>query len=357
MLVGGNGRTLFGASVAALMLLVPACADGDSDGRGASAGAGWTTAAATDGPTDNPQGDDDDDDDTSADGTAGDDDDDDDDDGAKFDLGTQPDSTLPIEEGCTKVDFLFVIDNSQSMEDEQANLIDNFPAFINGIQTALDDVEAYHVGVVTSDVYTENTAVPGCSVMGGLVTRTGGAFSSNATCGPFADGNNFMTDSDDLGARFGCAAQVGTSGDGTERPMDALVGAVSPALTAAGGCNEDFLRDDALLVTVIITDEWDGPNDPESPGSSGTPEDWRNALVDAKQGIEENVVVLSLLNYAGGECPPSEAEEDGLNIVHFTQMFGDNGFLGGVCEPDYGPIFNEAIGVIETACDNYVPPG
>lgn len=353
MIVGAHGRTGKGACLAGILLALPACAGGDAGGRGASAGASWTSAG-TDGPTDNPGGGDDDDDDN-ADGTSGDDDDDDDD--AKFDLGTQPDSTLPVEEGCTKVDFLFVIDNSQSMENEQANLIDNFPSFIDGIQNTLESVETYHVGVVTSDAYIENTAVPGCAVLGGLVTRTGGEYSSNAVCGPYADGNNFMTDADDLAGRFGCAAQVGTSGDGTERPMDALVGAVSPALGGAGGCNEDFLRDDALLVTVIITDEWDGPNDPESPGSSGTPQDWYDALVDAKQGIEENVVVLSLLNYAGGQCPPSAAEQDGLNIVHFTQMFGDNGFLGGVCEADYGPIFNDAIGVIDTACDNYVPPG
>ena len=346
--MGGHHHNATGACLAGLLLVV-GCAEGDS-GRGAGATIGLP-GGATDGPSDNPANDDDDD--TSADGTAGDDGDDD----AKFDLGTQPDSTLPIEEGCTKVDFLFVIDNSQSMEDEQANLIDNFPAFIDGIQNTLEDVEQYHVGVVTSDANAENDAVPGCNVLGGLVTRTGGTFSSDATCGPYADGDNFMTDADDLAARFGCAAQVGTSGDGTERPMDALVSAVSSDLGAPGGCNEGFLRDDALLVTVVITDEWDGPNDPESPGSSGTPQDWYDAVVDAKQGIEENVVVLSLLNYAGGECPPATAEEDGLHIVHFTQMFGDNGFLGGVCEPDYGPIFNEAIGVIETACSNFVPPG
>jgi hypothetical protein len=32
------------------------------------------------------------------------------------------------------------------------------------------------------------------------------------------------------------------------------------------------------------------------------------------------------------------------------------GFVGPVCQP-YGPFFEEAIGVIKSACDEFVPPG
>ena len=39
------------------------------------------------------------------------------------------------------------------------------------------------------------------------------------------------------------------------------------SLAGAGGCNQGFLRDDALLVVVVITDEYDGEGDPE-PGNS-----------------------------------------------------------------------------------------
>ncbi|HET6584609.1 MAG TPA: hypothetical protein VFG69_14220, partial [Nannocystaceae bacterium] len=56
-------------------------------------------------------------------------------------------------------------------------------------------------------------------------------------------------------------------------------------------------------------------------------------------------------------CQPLDVYSDGVNIKTFTQMFEDNGFIGGICEPDFGPIFQEAIGVIETACDNFIPPG
>ena len=275
----------------------------------------------------------------------------------KFDVGTMPDIFTDQESGCSKVDFLFVIDNSGSMADEQANLIANFPAFINGIQGVLSDVDEYQVGVVTTDAYSPNTGSPGCNVLGGLVTATGGGSSSNSVCVPYASGANYMSELDDLTTKFSCAAQVGTSGSGFELPLDALIAVVEKVNGGPGQCNEGFLRDDALLVTVIITDEWDGPNDPEGTSSGGDPQTWYDAVVAAKLGIPENVVVVSLINYAGGPCPPASNFYDGQHIVTFTNLFGINGFLGGVCEADYGPIFTQATDVIKNACDNFIPPG
>src|SRR5690606_30732265 len=120
---------------------------------------------------------------------------------------------------CVKVDLLFVIDNSGSMEDEQANLIAGFPAFVNEIQKELADAESLHIGVVSTDEYEYNDAV--CAdVLGALVTQTGGEHSSNAPCGPYVSGKRFMTEMDNLPQRFACAGQVGTDGDGDERPID-----------------------------------------------------------------------------------------------------------------------------------------
>ncbi len=274
-----------------------------------------------------------------------------------FDLGIIPES--PISKGpCGKVDFLFVIDNSGSMSEEQANLVTSFPGFISAIQGSLDTVEEYNVGVITTDAYSQNTAVPGCVVLGGLVTRTGGTSSSNMVCGPYDAGANYMTQEDDLATSFACAAQVGISGNGIERPMQAMLDAIDPVgpLAQPGACNEGFMREDALLVLVIITDEYDGMGDPEAGPSPGTPMDWYDEVVLAKAGIPENVVVVSLVNSAGGPCPPASLVFDGVNIVDFTNMFGTNGLVGGVCELDYSPVFSQAVDVIDVACDNFVPP-
>jgi hypothetical protein len=280
-----------------------------------------------------------------------------------FDVIGLPDAP-PIDEGCSAVDFLFVIDDSGSMYDEQVKLAANFPVFSSGIQSTLEDVTSYQVGVVATDAYLYND--PPCGELGDLVVSTQGGYdSSDMVCGPYEDGHNYMTEADDLGTAFACAAQLGTFGDGYERPMEAMVRTVGDFHDGEGECNEGFIRDEALLVIVVITDEHDGMGDPEGFGGSsvGDPDTWYDAVVAAKGGIEQNAVVMSLINYhAEGDedpspCVPTDPYADGVHIKRFTQKFGNNGFVGGICQADYGPIFEQAIGVIATACDNFIPPG
>ena len=264
--------------------------------------------------------------------------------GFVFDVGEIPEAP-PLETECGKVDFVFVIDNSGSMGDEQANLVANFPAFIDGIQNNLEDVESYHVGIVSTDTYTYNVA--GCQQLSSFVVQTGGSNSSNMVCGPYADGFNFITEADDLAASFTCAAQIGTSGSASERQMQAMLEAVQEVEGDPGECNEGFLRDDALLVIVIITDE------PDNASVPSTPMEWYDGVLAAKLGIPENVVVVSLINTPGGMCPGSTATD----IAAFTDLWGMNGFMADICTPDYAPIFQDAIAVIDVACENYIPPG
>lgn len=260
------------------------------------------------------------------------------------------------EPGCTKVDLLFVIDDSISMAGEQANLIASFPEFIAGIQDTLANADSYHVGVVTTNAYAYNAG--GCQQMGALVTQTGGASASGQVCGPFAAGR-YMSDADDLQATFACVAQVGIDGPTDERPMESLEIALGSAHAGAGGCNEGFLRNDALLVVVLITDEEDDHfmlyNTLE--GSPGDPPDWFAAVAAAK-GMESNAAILSIIGgQPGNVCPePSgvDGAEDAPRLRAFTEMF-THGFLGDVCAPSYGPFFDEAIAVVETACEGFVP--
>lgn len=257
---------------------------------------------------------------------------------------------------CSKVDFLYVIDDSESMRAHQENLRASFGPFIEGMQQTLEDVDDYHVGVVTSDRYNFNENE--CRRLGALVTRTGGRDSSHADCGPFAEGQRYMTQVDDLEDAFNCTAAVGTFGSRAEKPMEALENAISGEKHWYDDCNEGFIRDDALLVTVIITDEWDGPNDPaevastsELESSEGTPASWFRTVASVK-GTERNAVVVSLLNEAGTGCETTNPAFDGRHIADFTRRF-THGFVGGICEPDYGDIFADAVDEIDVACDEY----
>jgi hypothetical protein len=267
--------------------------------------------------------------------------------------------------GCRAVDLLFVIDNSGSMEDEQANLISSFPGFIDAMKDQLSEDLGYHVGITTSDLYAGNVD---CPFEGALITQTAGGGASNAPCGPYASGARYMTESDDLAAKFSCAGQVGIEGDGDERPMQTMLA----ALANPGGCNDGFLRDDALLVVVIITDEEDDHeqvgctgtvNVDPSDGSAGEPDQWFDQLVAFKGGDERKVVVLSLVGPQGlAACPELQKCEGGIvgaevagRIIDFTERF-TYGFVGPVCEP-YGPFFSDAISSIVTACDDFTPVG
>lgn len=273
-------------------------------------------------------------------------------DGPKFDLGEQSaDDGIPMSDECAKVDVLYIIDNSPSMYEEQQTLIANFGNFVADMQTSLDGVDSYLIGVITTDDYqdggwiddganTVNAQAPECQHLGGLVVQA-----QSGMCKPFADGNNFITENDDLATKFECIANVGEDGDSDEYVGDALI-----TLLAEGqqntGCNANFIRNDAMLIIVILTDENDSSNSNEN--------QWFQAVVDAK-GSEENVVVLSLIWDAGNNnCTNAFSETDGYQIEAFTEMF-TNHAVGNICDDSYAGFFSSAIPTIESACENFEP--
>ena len=193
-------------------------------GEATSMGGGQTTTAATD--TDAPGTDggtavaEDD--------TAGDDNGDDNGagEGSVFDVGMIPEP--PTGDGCTKVDFLFVIDTSGSMSQEQEALRLAYPAFIQGIEaTGISD---YHVAVTTADMGS-------CSI----TTGDNGEFSwqpaiDDPGCYPlplrYIEGPSSAST-----AEFQCIAEI-FGGSGTEQPFQggysALVDRIQDGTNPAG---------------------------------------------------------------------------------------------------------------------------
>ncbi len=276
------------------------------------------------------------------------------DDDPKFDLGASPDVSQEQPDECTKVDILFAIDNSGSMGDEQDNLVAAFPGFVAGIQDALQFADSYHIGVVTSDSYDHNEN--GCRGVGDLVTQTGGSDSSNANCGPFSSGFRWFDNTEpDLASTFACAAQVGTDGSGDEEQVHGVLRATDAERNVPGACNEGFLRDDALLVVVVITDEEDEEDcDPFFGCEGGTPADpqqWFTRLVTNKFNIETNIVMLTLVGLPGSSCA-----DHASRILDFGSRFTNNA-AGEICAGDYAAFFTEAISQIDTACQDFTPPG
>jgi len=260
-------------------------------------------------------------------------------------------------EGCKKVDFLFVIDNSVSMKDQQAALKAAFPEFIATIKETLP-TDDYHIMIADSDA--EGRCAPGTcahttcqsankyacqdifsecdTVRGAGVNHPAGQAASNMLC-EFDGGNRYMLSSDpNLEANFSCAASVGLAGHPAERPMDGIVEAISDPLNGPGGCNEGFLRDDAILVVTFLSDD---PNVEDSNGALETYE----ALVAAKNGDDDRIVVLGLIPQPDDGC--------GKGGAHWSEMigyFGPRGIEGPVCAADYNPFFQDAVSTILDTC-------
>lgn len=276
--------------------------------------------------------------------------------------------------GCQKVDFVFVIDSSGSMQDEQDNLLASFPGFIAAIENTLE-LDDFNLMVVDAG----QVLAAGCDgTLGAGQVRS----STGQDC-MIAGGRRYATSEQaDLVGAFTCMGSRGFDGSGDEQTMDSLLAAVG-SLVGPGQCNEGFLRDDAILVVTIITDEEDSPLDtsfnPPLDGSCepadsdlnsvGDPASWHASLVAAKGGDEDAVVVLSLLGDCdiAGSCPgialanPLDPTSDvsgaepAPRLRAFTEMFGF-GSVGPVCADDYAPFFEEAVGMIDSACDDFEPP-
>src|SRR6266516_4025975 len=58
------------------------------------------------------------------------------------------------------IDILFVIDDSPSMADKQANLVANFHRFVETLQTIEGGLPNVHIAVVTSDLGTKGADDP-----------------------------------------------------------------------------------------------------------------------------------------------------------------------------------------------------
>jgi hypothetical protein len=297
----------------------------------------------------------------------------------KYDVGAIGGADLPpTDGGCDKVDFLFVIDNSTSMHNEQAALVAAYDDFMMAIQTSVSG-DDYHVMVVDTDARTRCTKnacdddTPSAPIeelcldpadgyacktnfsacdetLGAGVVHPAGDEASNQMC-PIV-GKRYLDGTDDLIGTFGCVARVGTAGDASERPMDAM----QAALVGGGGCNGDFLRDDAILVVTFLTDD-------PCYEDTGTAASWYQSVVAAKGGNAEAIVVLGIVpslvcHYNPDSCDSAGDAIGGAHWAEFVAMWGDAGLLGDVCSPDGWPaLFASAVSVIDATCDAFEPPG
>ena len=291
------------------------------------------------------------------DGDSGDDDDD-----GPLDVPTDPTTGAADDggtrTGCEKIDLLMAIDGSISMDVAQDKLSTSIESFIDAIETSLVDEVDYHLGVITTTEYTYN--VDGCTEPGSLISQTGGQDSSNSTCGPFADGGAWVSPDDgDVAESFRCIAGIGLGNGNVELTAQAIIGAITG--DGPGGCNAGFVREDALLVIVNITDTDDPSAYPPGEGSTGDPDGWYSAIVSAKGGVETNVVMISVLPPPNPSCtvegnwsPLLPGPLDAPRLDELTTMFTHH-YVGDICANDYGVLLDDALAEVAAGCESFNP--
>lgn len=185
------------------------------------------------------------------------------------------------------LDVLFVVDNSPSMLEEQERLRRTVfddrcpigdlqavpPEYADPTGATFDELvelcgiaqllaafgSDFHLGVITSDMAVCDERLPAAQDPEGL-------HEPQPMRGCLQGG--IITPSDNVAQRFSEAiVSVGTMGSPFERSFDALRAYLDPSSARAPGCENDlagFLRPDARLLVIFVSDEDDCSHDAES---------------------------------------------------------------------------------------------
>lgn len=284
------------------------------------------------------------------------------DDGPKLDVGVDTTTGTPAQ-GCTKIDMLFVLDGSGSMIEERQALaqVDAFTSIVQTLAMLGDGNIDYRIAVTTDN--DDGYLTPGCwkepepwvSSVGHTPQEVAQAFS----CAVSGFGNN------NFEAPIGCE-HVLTS-----------------AVDLLDGDPNGFVRDDALLVLVMVTDVDDygaydqiGGNDcgigcetaPTSVDSLT-----QRLIMNVKKGEADGVAAIVVagdpsVNAGQNFCgQPGSCGCNGLDcgvfhadrLYQFVTTLGQNGHAADLCMgagavPD--AVETALTEDIDIACEQFEPP-
>ncbi|MCB9794873.1 MAG: VWA domain-containing protein [Alphaproteobacteria bacterium] len=221
----------------------------------------------------------------------------------------------------SEVDILFVIDDSNSMAEEQGRMARGFEAFV----ASLEETNAeFHVGVTSTDMDLENPD------RGALIGEPA-----------------YLTPDDDYVTLFNQRVTLGTEGSRSERGLAAAVEALTEPM--ASSANAGFLRPDADLLVVVVSDEDDCSDDYALVGSNQDAcYTQREALVpvldlvadleSVKAGTERRALFSGIVIPSQDEAC-GDAQATGRRYIRAADATG--GLVGDICDDDYSGIMEE----------------
>lgn len=217
-----------------------------------------------------------------------------------------------------KIDVLWVIDNSGSMQPYQEALANNFQSFIQRFEASNHD---FHMAVTTTEAW---KAAPH--------SELGSNLPAEAEFKPGKDLNNnnvYVMDRNtpDLADVFGSAIKQGIGGSGDERAFHSF----KMALTSSLNNPHNFRRQDAFLAIILVTDEEDfsrsaGGFDNHSNPSLHPVQDYATFLHEYTQSSESvknysfNSIYLPSRENAG--CTIHSAAQAGIRVGELATLTG-----------------------------------
>lgn len=143
-----------------------------------------------------------------------------------------------------KIDVLWVVDNSGSMETSQNNLASNFQAFIQRFNQSNYD---FHMAVTTTEAWEKqfDTSSIKARIKDGAILQSSPRIETHS--GVFVMDKNTAN----LNSVFSTNIKQGTLGNGDERAFESF------KQTLLEPNNSAFRRDEAFLAVIIVSDEED----------------------------------------------------------------------------------------------------
>ncbi len=284
--------------------------------------------------------------------------------------GAEPDAALAPAGRCQAMDIMFIVDDSGSMEQEQGNLATNFPMFADVLSSY--EVEPgrpldYRVAVTTTGRTVSYSISSGPITLPMTETGRNGAFVDGA-----GSTRRWLERSDvNMASMFAQRARVGITGPGFE--MALLMTQMALRERVTDGTNAGFLRDDALLAVVMITDENDCSRtdnnwmiSPAADPCTGTgapfvaPAETIAFLDQVKggRGRWSTAVIAGQTDCTSTFGDAAEATKliDFVNQVNSGAPAGrQNAVFSSICEGNLAPALQQALDTFQAACENFPP--
>ncbi len=245
---------------------------------------------------------------------------------------------------CKKMDIVFIVDNSGSMSQEQTNLATNFPKFVNVInnyKTKSGEQLDYRIAVTNTDDGKEKGAFG--------QTR---AAAAPGGCSPGPARPWLERPDGDVASAFACRAQYGTNGTNIERGLETMFLGVTARIadktnTASG---TSFIREDALLAFVIITDEDEGgtENQPKR-----TPVTGYAAEFDKVKGERARWAAAAIAGPMACSSPGLGNAAEAKRLKDFIGAVGKNGVFSSICAGDLTQGLSDALAKFDQACKDF----